>query len=391
MDILARFNEIKSEKLNVDATRGKPSPKQVEISRGVLESLDSYKSDSGVDTLNYGGNDGLPEMKKLFADLLEVEPANIIVGGNASLQIMFDTVATMVFEGLWVSGKSKIICPSPGYDRHFAICEYFNLEMLTVPMTENGPDMAAVSQFAKDPDVVGIWCVPVFSNPQGYVYSAETVRELAQLPMANANFKILWDNAYTIHHFTGERPVLPNILTECEKNGYATRPIMFTSFSKITVPGGAVACMAAHPACLEIFRKRLNVQTIGPDKVNQLRHVRYFKDVKAIDAHMKKQAEIMRPKFELVIEAFEKYLPAVGAKFTTPSGGYFVAVETKEGKARRVVELCKEAGVLVTEAGAVFPYGKDPRDCHLRFAPSFLSMEELARAVEVFCLAVQLA
>jgi len=287
--------------------------------------------------------------------------------------------------------KIKFLCPVPGYDRHFAICEYLNLEMLTVPMNETGPDMDAVESLAKDPDVVGIWCVPVFSNPQGFVFSDETVRRLAEMPTANANFKILWDNAYTIHHFHGERPVIPNILTECERNGYATRPIMFTSFSKITLPGGAVACLAANPACLEVFRKRINVQTIGPDKVNQLRHVRYFKNVADIEAHMKKQAEIMRPKFQFVVEEFAKHLPQTGAKFTSPTGGYFVAVETQPGKARRVQELCKDAGVLITDAGAVFPYGNDPSDSHLRFAPSFLSMAELERAVEVFCLAVQLA
>ena len=391
MDILTRYNAIKAEKLNIDATRGKPSPQQVAISHGVLAALESYTSDSGIDTLNYGGNDGLPEMKKLFADLLDVKLEHVIVGGNASLQIMFDTVATLVFSGMWVAGKSKVICPSPGYDRHFAICEYFNLEMLTVPMTEAGPDMDAVELLAKDPDVVGIWCVPVFSNPQGFVYSDETVLRMASMPTANENFKILWDNAYTIHHFHGERPVIPNILTTCERNGYAMRPIMFTSFAKITIPGGAVACMAANPACLEVFRKRINVQTIGPDKVNQLRHVRYFKNVADIEAHMKKQAEIMRPKFQLVVEEFAKHLPQAGAKFTSPNGGYFVAVETQPGKARRVQELCKDAGVLITDAGAVFPYGNDPSDSHLRFAPSFLSMTELERAVEVFCLAVQLA
>lgn len=391
--IQARYNAIKEKNLSIDATRGKPSTEQVAISHGLLSAIDinAIENYKGIDILNYGGNDGLPEMKQLFADLLEISPENVIVGGNSSLNIMFDTVATLVIGGLWIPGKSKILCPSPGYDRHFAICEYFGLEMITVPMTPSGPDMNIVESFAKDQHVAGIWCVPVFSNPQGYVYSDETVSRLAAMSTAHPHFKILWDNAYTIHHFYGERPTLLNILPECEKHGNDARPIIFTSFSKISIPGAAVACMAGAQSCLEIFRKRIQVQTIGPDKVNQLKHIQYFKNITDIENHMQKQACILRPKFELVHALFSRYLPEAGAVFTNPQGGYFVSVETKPDCAKRVQILCKEAGVLITNAGATFPYGKDPMDNNLRFAPTFLSMDELEQAVEVFCLAVRLA
>jgi len=389
----ARFSAIKDKKLSIDATRGKPSMQQVALSDGILAApphheIEAYQAKTGIDILNYGGNDGLPEMKNIFAEILDISPGDVIVGGNSSLNMMFDAVATMILSGLWVQGKSKILCPSPGYDRHFAICQYLDLPMITIPMTPNGPDMDMVEELARDPDVAGMWCVPVFSNPQGHVYSDETIRRLAAMPTANPHFKLLWDNAYSVHHFQGARPAPVNILPECDKHGHPGRPIIFTSFAKISVPGACVVCMAAAKPTVDVLRKRLLAQTIGPDKINQFQHINFFKNLQGVQAHMEKHAAILRPKFELVNEMFSKYLPEAGATFTSPDGGYFVSVETPPGHAKKVVAKCKEAGVLITDAGATFPYGKDPFDSNIRFAPSFLSMDELEQAAEVFCLAV---
>ena len=393
--ILSRYQEFVGKDLSIDATRGKPSEEQVALSKCLLDPLDvqeidAYRAKTGIDILNYGGSDGLPEMKSICASILGVLPENVIIGGNASLNMMYDAISTMVLSGLWMQGKTKILCPSPGYDRHFAICEYLGLEMITIPMTETGPDMDMVEEYVKDQQVAGIWCVPIFSNPQGYVYSNETVTRLAKMQTCE-NFKILWDNAYAVHHFKGNMVEQLNILKECEKYNNPNRPVMFTSFSKISYPGAGVVCMAASKECLEIFRKRINVQTIGPDKINQYRHIKCFKNLDDILRHMEKHAQIMRPKFELVDNMFSQYLPNAGARFAVPNGGYFVSVETPSGKAKKVVEACKKAGVLITSAGATFPYGKDEHDSNLRFAPSFLTMDELEQAAEIFCLAVALA
>jgi len=383
MDAQSRYNKIKEKKLNIDASRGKPDANQTALSLGLLDTL----TDCPTSIVNYGGLDGIPEMKQMFADMLEMNPNEIIVGGNASLTMMFDAVQTLIQSGIWQCGKTKIICPSPGYDRHFAICQHLGLEMITIPMTTQGPDMEMVIKLAADPNVGGIWCVPVFSNPQGYVYSNETIKALASMQAANPNFKILWDNAYAIHHFRGRRPQILNILKECENHGNDTRPIIFASFSKISLPSAAVACMAGSASGMEVFRKRLAIQSIGPDKVNQLRHVRFFKDLQGIETHMKKHAEILRPKFELVT----KMLSQQTDSFTDPDGGYFISLETAPGKAKKIQTMCKEAGVLFTDAGATFPYGKDPHDTNLRIPPTFLSMEELEQAMEVLCLAMELA
>ena len=367
--------------MNIDATRGKPHETQVELCKDMK--ITTYLSENGTDVRNYGGNDGLPEMKRIFAQLLDIEPQNIIVGANSSLNMMFDCVATLILKGVWKAGQ-KFLCPAPGYDRHFAICEYFGLEMLTIPMTQTGPDMDITEELAKDPDVVGMWNVPVFSNPQGYVYSDDTIKRLAKMPAENPAFKLLWDNAYPVHQFVGERPKTANILTECANCGHESRPILFTSFSKISIPGAGVVCMAGHECALGIFRERLAVQTIGPDKVNQLRHVQFFRDIDGVTAHMEKHADILRPKFELACEMLE----AVGANFVRPKGGYFISIETPPGCAKKVWQMCKDAGVTLTDAGATFPYGLDPADTNLRLAPSYLTMDELRQVMEVLCAAL---
>jgi len=390
--LLEKYEAIKAKNLKIDATRGKPNAQQVALCDEMVNApLDDFIAEDGTDVRNYGGNDGIPEMKRIFAELLGVEISEVIVGGNSSLNMMFDCIATMILDKHWDASRAKFICPAPGYDRHFAVCEYFGIKMLTVPMTPEGPDMNAVKELVSDPDVVGMWCVPVFSNPQGYVYSDETIRRLAAMPAAHPAFKILWDDAYPVHYFSGKRPTPLNILNECRKNNNESRPIMFTSFSKISVAGAGIVCMAAAGESQAILRKRIFMQTIGPDKINQLRHARYFKNVKGVESHMQKHAEILRPKFERVIEIFSKEFYGTGATFTTPKGGYFISIETPPGCAKHVRQLCKDAGVLITEAGATFPYGNDPSDSNIRFAPTYLSIEELEQALEVFCLAVQIA
>jgi DNA-binding transcriptional MocR family regulator len=385
------YENLKSKNLKIDATRGKPNTQQVALCDEMYQKpFENYRAEDGTDVRNYGGSDGIPEMKRIFAELLGVSEGEIIVGGNSSLNMMFDCITTMILSGLWNASTAKFICPSPGYDRHFSVCEYFGIKMLTVPMTPEGPDMDAVEKLALDPEVSGMWCVPVFSNPQGYTYSDETIRRLAAMPSANPAFKILWDDAYTVHCFNGSRPTPLNILEECKKNNNEARPIMFTSFSKISVAGAGVACMAAAGESQKILRKRITAQTIGPDKVNQLRHARFFKNAKGVENHMQKHAEILRPKFELCIKTFTEKLQGTNATFTKPKGGYFISVEIPN-KAKRVRKLCKDAGVQITEAGATYPYGNDPNDSNLRFAPTYLSMEELAQALEVFCVAIQLA
>lgn len=385
------YEELKAKNLKIDATRGKPNTHQVALCDEMFNTPLDFHSENGTDVRNYGIIDGIPEMKRIFADLLGVDTREVIVGGNSSLNMMFDCIATMILSGQWNASCSKFICPTPGYDRHFAMCEYLGIKMLCVPMTPEGPEMNAVEELALDPDVVGMWCVPVFSNPQGFIYNDETIRRLAEMPAANPAFKILWDNAYAVHNFSGPRPAPLNILAECRKNGNESRPIMFSSFSKISAAGAGVVCMAAAGESLEILRKRLSLQTIGYDKINQLRHARFFKNAAGVEAHMQKHAEILRPKFKRAMEFFAKKLSGTGTTFTFPKGGYFISVETPLGCAKRVHLLCKDAGILITDAGVTFPLGNDPADTNLRFSPTFLSMDELEQVLEVFCLAVQIA
>lgn len=399
--LLKKYEVYCRQKLTLDMSRGKPGADQLDLSGSMMDCLakDDYMSSNQIDCRNYGGMDGIPEMKQLFADILEVDRDEIIVGGNSSLNMMFDNVAVNLSHGVrdgvpWQQqGTIKFICPVPGYDRHFLTCQYFHIEMIPVEMTPDGPDMDEVERLvSSDPLIKGMWCVPVFSNPDGCTYSDETVLRIANLKPAAVDFRLYWDNSYTIHHFLGDRPVIPNILRECERAGNPNMPLIFTSFSKISFPGAAVAAMASSKSNCDFIRNRLTIQTIGPDKLNQLRHVRFFKDLNGILAHMVKMAEILRPKFDVVLDTLKAELSGKGvASWNTPSGGYFLSLNTNEGCAKRTVTLCKNAGITMTGAGATFPYGKDPLDRNIRIAPSYPPIEELKAAMDVFCVCVQIA
>ncbi|MCL2099113.1 MAG: aminotransferase class I/II-fold pyridoxal phosphate-dependent enzyme [Oscillospiraceae bacterium] len=399
--VKTEYGRYKDMGLKLDMSRGKPGEDQLELANGMLTILGEkdYISAGGIDCRNYGGLEGIPEMKKIFADMLGIEPDEVIVGGNSSLATMFDNVSVNMSHGVrdgepWMrQGKVKFLCPSPGYDRHFTICEYFHIEMITVPMTKDGPDMDIVEKLAaSDPMIKGMWCVPVFSNPDGIVYSDETVRRIAALKTAADDFRLYWDNAYCIHQIKGKPPVIPNILRECEAAGNPNMPLVFASFSKISMAGAGVACMASSVSNCEYIRKRFFTQTIGPDKLSQLRHVRFFKDYKGVLAHMEKMAVLLKPKFDTVLGALKSELGALGVgEWNEPEGGYFVSFNALEGCAKRVVELCKEAGVVMTGAGATFPYGKDPHDRNIRIAPTYPKIGELQKAMEIFCAAVKLA
>ena len=399
-----QYEDAKGKGLKLDMSRGKPSPAQLDLSAGFLDALsssDCLKSENGTDTRNYGVMDGISEAKKLMADIMGVKPESVIVCGNASLNIMFDTVARSFTHGVnggtpWCKlDKVKFLCPVPGYDRHFRVTEYFGIEMITIPMTPQGPDMDMVESFVnQDPAVKGIWCVPKYSNPQGYSYSDETVKRFANLRPAAEDFRIYWDNAYAIHHLYEEKErqdELLDILSECEKAGNPDMVYEFASTSKVTYAGGGISAVATSPANLDWIKKSMTVQTIGFDKVNQLRHVRFFKDFEGVKKHMMKHAASMRPKFRAVIEVLEKELGGLGiGSWTDPNGGYFISFDAMPGCAKAIVAKCKEAGVVLTGAGATFPYGKDPEDKNIRIAPSFPSPEEMAQATDLFVLCVKL-
>lgn len=384
-------------------SRGKPSKAQLDLSNGLMDVLNGDSdlvSSDGVDCRNYGVLDGITEARKLLADMSEVPERNILIYGNSSLNVMFDTVSRAMTHGImgntpWCKlDKVKFLCPVPGYDRHFAVTEHFGVEMINVPMTEEGPDMDMVEKLVAEDDAIkGIWCVPKYSNPQGVIYSDETVRRMAALKPAAKDFRIFWDNAYAVHHLYGaEKGKILNILDECEKAGNPDMVFEFCSTSKISFAGGGIAAIAASEANLADIKKSLTIQTIGFDKVNQLRHVRFFKDADGIAKHMEKHAEFLRPRFELVLETLESQLSGLGAgSWIKPMGGYFITYETNEGCAKRVVALAKEAGVVLTPAGAPFPYGKDPKDSVIRIAPSYPTMEDLKQAAEIFCVCVKVA
>lgn len=396
------YDEVKAKGLNLDMSRGKPSKAQLDITAGMMDVLDSKTnlvSEDGVDCRNYGVLDGIKEAKRLFSQMAEVPPEQLIMYGNSSLNIMYDTVSRCMTHGVlgstpWMKlDKVKFLCPVPGYDRHFAITEYFGIEMIDVPMTPNGPDMDMVEELVtKDDAIKGIWCVPKYSNPQGITYSDETVRRFAHLKPAAEDFRIFWDNAYCIHHlYEDDQDVLLEILEECEKAGNPDIVYKFASTSKVSFPGSGVAFLAASNRNLEEVRKQLRIQTIGPDKLNQLRHVRYFKDLDGLKAKMKEHADIIRPKFEAVLDVLEKELGGLGiGEWIKPKGGYFISFESMEGCAKAIVAKCKEAGVVMTNAGATFPYGKDPKDSNIRIAPTFPTPEELAQAAELFVLCVKI-
>ena len=363
-----------------------------------VNARDGYQTVDGMDTRNYGLLDGIPEAKAIFAGILGVQPENVIVGGNSSLNMMFDYIATAYAKGVcghepWArQGAVKFLCPVPGYDRHFAITDYFGIEMCNVPMTERGPDMDMVEELVKDPLVKGIWCVPMYSNPDGITYSDETVRRLAALSPAAADFRIIWDNAYAVHHLTDTPDTLQNIYDEAAARGKEDMIVTFASTSKISFPGSGIAAMAASPANITDVKKRMTVQTIGHDKLNMLRHVRFFRDIDGVREHMKLHAAILRPKFAAVLEALEANLGEKGiARWHKPNGGYFVSVNLMDGCAKETVRLLSEAGVVMTGAGATYPYGRDPHDSNIRIVPTYPSLEELRQAMALFCICAELA
>lgn len=400
--LTAEYEEAKGKGLKLDMSRGKPAVAQLDMGNDFLDALNSQsllKAEDGVDVRNYGDMDGIPEAKKLMADMMGVPAENVIVCGNASLTIMYDTVSRSVTHGVlgstpWCKLDSvKFLCPVPGYDRHFAITQHFGIEMITVPMTPEGPDMDLVEKLvAEDESIKGIWCVPKYSNPQGYTYSEETVRRFANLKPAAKDFRIYWDNAYAVHHLYDDRQdELAEILSLCAEAGNPDMVYEFCSTSKVSYAGGGISAVAASPANLAEIKKSMTIQTIGHDKVNQLRHVRYFKDINGINAHMKKHAAWMRPKFEAVLKVLDEELSGLGiGEWTRPNGGYFISFDAMDGCAKAIVAKCKEAGMVLTGAGATYPYGKDPKDSNIRIAPSFPTPEEMAMATDLFVLCVKL-
>ena len=399
-----QFKEVEAKGLNLNMARGKPSEAQLNLSNGLMDVLnsDSYFNDeTGTDCRNYGIGEGIPEAKRLMGAMSEVDPDDMIIFGNSSLNIMFDTVARSYSHGVcgntpWCKLDNwKFLCPVPGYDRHFRITEFFGAEMINIPMTPDGPDMDLVEKYVNnDPSVKGIWCVPKYSNPQGYSYSDETVRRFAALTPAAPDFRIYWDNAYSIHHLyddVAHQDVILEILDECRAAGHPDIVYKFISTSKVTFPGSGLAALASSKTNLDDIRKYMSVQTIGHDKLNQLRHVRFFGNMANMQAHMSRHAAILRPKFEAVEEIFERELGGLGiGSWTKPNGGYFISFDSLDGCAKAIVAKCSDAGVKLTPAGATFPYGKDPHDSNIRIAPSFPPLEELKVAADVFTMAVKL-
>lgn len=396
------YAEAKAKGLALDMSRGKPSAKQLDVSLGLLDTINSssdLKALDGTDCRNYGVLDGIPEAKKLMADMMGTTPDHVIVYGNASLNIMYDQISRAYTHGIlgntpWCKlDKVKFLCPVPGYDRHFAITERFGIEMINIPMSESGPDMGMVEEYvSKDASVKGIWCVPKYSNPQGYTYSEETVKRMAALKPAAEDFRIFWDNAYVIHDlYDDNKDEIADIISECEKAGNPDMVFEFASTSKVSFPGSGIAALATSANNIADIKKQLTIQTIGHDKLNQLRHVRFFKDINGLKEHMRKHAEFMRPKFEAVESVLEEELGGLGiGSWTKPKGGYFISFEAMDGCAKAIVAKCKEAGVKLTGAGATFPYGKDPKDSNIRIAPSFPTPEEMKQAADLFVLCVKL-
>ena len=388
--------------LNQQYAEAKAKGLNLNVSLGLLDAINAYsdlKAENGTDCRNYGVLDGIPEAKKLMADMMGTTPEHIIVYGNASLNIMYDQVSRAYTHGIlgntpWGRlDKVKFLCPVPGYDRHFAITEHFGIEMINIPMSESGPDMDMVEQYVNNDETVkGIWCVPKYSNPQGFTYSDETVKRFANLKPAAKDFRIFWDNAYVIHHlYDDKQDEILDIISECEKAGNPDMVFEFASTSKVSFPGSGIAALASSEANLADIKKSLTIQTIGYDKLNQLRHVRYFKDINGLKEHMRKHAEQMRPKFKAVLEVLNTELGGLGiGSWYAPRGGYFISFDAMEGCAKEIVAKCKEAGVKLTNAGATFPYGKDPKDSNIRIAPSFPTPEEMAQAADLFVLCVKL-
>ncbi len=400
-EALQQYEDIKSLKFNLNMERGKPCAKQLDLALGVLEALHArseFANSNGDDCRNYGVWNGLPEMRAIFSEMLGVPANQIALGNNSSLQMMFDCISqgyTHGFSGCepWCKqGKVKFLCPVPGYDRHFAVTQYFGIEMIPVPMLRTGPDMDLIEELVRDPAVKGCWCVPKYSNPTGITFSDETVRRFAALHPAAKDFRIMWDNAYCVHDLTDTPDILLNLYEECLKQGTEDQVFFFASTSKISFPGAGVSALAASVRNIDDIRKRISVQTIGPDKLNQLRHILFLHDINGVKELMQGHRKILEPKFKIVSQSLEQELGDMGiAKWSNPNGGYFVNLDVMNGCAKRVVELCSEAGVALTAAGATFPYGQDPNDSNIRIAPSFPPEEELIQAMHVLCICVKLA
>ena len=402
-ELETKYREYQAKDLKLNMARGKPCVEQLNLSMGMMDVLNADSDltcDDGTDCRNYGVLDGIKEAQELLADMMEVPSDQIIIYGNSSLNVMYDTIARSMTHGVmgstpWAKlDKVKFLCPVPGYDRHFKITEYFGIEMINVPMTENGPDMDMVEELvASDDSIKGIWCVPKYSNPQGYSYSDLTVRRFARLKPAAKDFRIFWDNAYTIHHlYDDKQDHLVEILAECKRAGNPDLVYKFASTSKISFPGSGIAALASSHNNLDDIKEQLTVQTIGHDKVNQLRHVRYFGDIHGMIEHMRLHADILRPKFEAVIEILKRELDGLEiGSWTEPKGGYFISFDSLEGCAKDIVAKCKKAGVIMTGAGATYPYGKDPHDSNIRIAPSYPPLSDLVTATELFTLCVKLS
>lgn len=401
-ELLDRYREFQQQKITLDMTRGKPCPDQLELSGGLLDCLSrrDFKATDGSDCRNYGGLDGIPEVKALFAEYMRVQLDEILIGGNSSLSLMHDAMTWA-----WVFGAApgsapwsrqapaKFLCPSPGYDRHFAICEHLGIEMIPVDFRGNGPDMDVVETLAAaDAGIKGIWCVPKYSNPTGEVYSDDVVERLARMPTQAADFRIFWDNAYAYHHLGSGPARLADILQACRKAGNPDRVLLFGSTSKISFAGSGLAFMAGSPANMAWAKQHLAFQTIGPDKLNQLRHLLFFKNMAGIESHMQRHAAILKPKFDTVQDVLERELGGRGiVEWTRPAGGYFISINTRNGCARRVVQLAAEAGVKLTPAGSTYPYQKDPCDRNIRIAPSFPSVTDIRKAMDVLAISLELA
>ena len=398
--IKEQYNEIAGKGYSLDMSRGKPGKDNMDLSQKMFDLVGNntgFINVDGIDCRNYGGLDGLTELKNLFSAILDMPPEQMIVGGNSSLNMMFDTISQGMTHGLggkpWVCEENrKFLCPVPGYDRHFAITEYFGFELISVPTNEAGPDMDVVEELIKDETVKGIWCVPKYSNPSGITYSDEVVRRFARLKPAAKDFHIFWDNAYVVHDLADEGDNLLNIYTECVKAGNPDLPLIFASTSKITFPGSGVAAMTGSPEMVAMIKGRLKFQTIGPDKLSQLRHSRMFKSLDDVKAHMRRHANVLWPKFKSVLDEFENTLADTGvARWNTPKGGYFISLYVMPGCAKRVFNLCDAAGLTLTAAGAAYPYGKDPDDSNLRIAPTYPDAGEVKAAAGILSVAVRYA
>ena len=395
----ARYQAFKQLGLKLDMSRGKPAPEQLDLSNALLGELGDYKAADGTDTRNYGGAVGLPEARALFGRLLDVPAAQVVVDGSASLALMHDAIVFGLLYGVpghapWSAQQPiSFLCPVPGYDRHFSICESLGIKMINIPLSDGGPDMDLVEQLvANDASIKGMWCVPKYSNPSGSVYADQVVRRLAAMPTAAPDFRLLWDDAYRFHHLSEANIVIPNVLDKCAQAGNPDRALVFASTSKITLAGSGMAALAASPANIAWWQSRVSVRSIGPDKINQLRHVRFLKDRANVEALMERHRQLLKPKFDAVLTQFAAHLGQVaGVSWTQPLGGYFIDLVTPPGCAKRTVAFAKEAGITLTPAGAAYPYGKDPDDNHIRIAPSFPSLAEITQAAEGIALALRVA